>query len=191
MTLPSRRFMLLGAATLALTGCASSPPAQYYQLAALPGPIRPGITMRIGVRSIEIPGYLDQTNIAQPAGSYQFSSAANALWAQPLASMLQSVMVQNLAQRLPDATVIASGGAIGAPADLLLEINLLRFDPDPSGNIQLTAQFAIRTAAGQPDWQIQTFSANATQTGSTTADAVAAMSKLWAEAADQLAGRIP
>ena len=104
--------------------------------------------------------------------------------------MLQSVMVQNLAQRLPDATVLASGGAIGAPAGLLVEINLLRFDPDPSGNIQLTAQFAIRAALGQPNWQIQTFSANATPTGPTTADAVAAMSKLWAAAADQLASRI-
>jgi uncharacterized lipoprotein YmbA len=191
MTLPSRRFMLLGAATLALAGCASSPPARYYRLAALPGPAHDGITPRIAVRSIEIPGYLDQTNIAQPAGTYQFSSSANALWAQPLATMLQSVMVQNLAQRLPDATIIASGGAIGAPTDILVEINLLRFDPDPSGNIQLTAQFAIRAASGQPNWQIQTFSANATPTGPTTAEAVAAMSKLWADAADQLAGRIP
>jgi uncharacterized lipoprotein YmbA len=191
MTLPSRRFMLLGAATLALAGCASSPPTQYYKLAALPGPARNGITPRISVRSIEIPGYLDQTGIARPTGNYQFSSSANALWAQPLATMLQTVMVQNLAQRLPDATIIASGGAIGAPTDILVEINLLRFDPDPSGDIQLTAQFAIRAATGQPNWQIQTFSANAAPSGPNTADTVAAMSKLWAAAADQLASRIP
>ena len=104
--------------------------------------------------------------------------------------MLQSVMVQNLAQRLPGATVLANGGAIGAPAGLLIEINLLRFDPDPSGEILLTAQLAIRAATGLPDWQIQTFSTQATPAGPSTSDAVAAMSKLWAAAADQIASRI-
>ena len=189
IVLPRRR-LLLGAATLALTGCATAPPAQYYRLAPLPGPARNGVTAQIGVRSIEIPGYLDQTGIARPSGGYQFSSFANQLWAEPLATMLQSVMVQNLAQRLPGATVLANGGAIGAPAGLLIEINLLRFDPDPSGEILLTAQLAIRAATGLPDWQIQTFSTQATPAGPSTSDAVAAMSKLWAAAADQIASRI-
>jgi uncharacterized lipoprotein YmbA len=190
MTL-SRRNTLLGGAILALSGCAAAPPTQYYRLAPLPGIPRNGVTARIGVRSIGIPGYLDQTAIARPSGGYQFNSFANQLWAESLGGMLQSVMVQNLAQRLPDATVLASGGAIGAPAAWLIEINLLRFDPAPSGDIILTAQIAIRPATTTTHWQIQTFSAHATPTGPGAADIVAAMTKLWAAAADQIASIAP
>lgn len=189
-----RRRTLLRTAPVALaatlTGCASSAPTQYYRLAALPGLPRNSAPLQIGVRSIGIPGYLDQNAIARPSGGDEFDSFANALWAAPLAGMLQSVMVQNLTQRLPDATVLATGGAIGAPAALLVEIEILRFDPDPSGTIELTAQIAIRAATGTPDWRIQTFSTQAPLAGPQPADIVAVMTTLWAKAADQLASRI-
>lgn len=189
-----RRRTLLTTASLAclatLAGCASPAPTQYYRLAALPGLPRSSAPVQIGLRSIGIPGYLDQNAIARPSGGDEFDSFANALWAAPLAGMLQSVMVQNLAQRLPDATVLATGGAIGAPARLLVEINVLRFDPDASGNIQLTAQIAIRDASGAPDWRIQTFSTQAPLAAPQPADIVAVMTTLWAKAADQLASRI-
>jgi len=188
-----RRFLLTAAplaATAALAGCAGAPPTQYYRLAAQSGLPRPSAAVQIGVRSIGIPGYLDQNGIARPAGGDQFDSFANALWAAPLAGMLQSVMAQNLAQRLPDATVLATGGAIGVPAALFIEIDVLRFDPDPSGNIALVAQIAIRAATGAPDWRIQTFTAQAMPAGAQPADIVAAMTTLWAQAADQLADQI-
>ncbi len=178
------------AATAALAGCAGAPPTQYYRLATLPGRPYPSAALQIGVRSIGIPGYLNQDNIARPAGGNQFASFANALWAASLAGMLQAVMAQNLAQRLPDATVIATGGAIGAPAALFIEIDILRFDPDPSGNIALVAQIAIRAATGAPDWRIQTFSGQLMPAGPQPADIVAAMTSLWAKAADQIASRI-
>jgi hypothetical protein len=98
-------------------------------------------------------------------------------------------MVQNLAQRLPGDIVLASGGAIGAAPDIYVEINVLAFSPDASGNITLQAQLATRHASAQ-DWQLQTFRASAA--GGTTPDGIAAaMSALWGQAADMVAGMIP
>jgi len=115
------RRLLLAAGAAALTGCAATP-TNYYRLAAIPGAIRTGITARIGVRGVSIPGYLDQTGIVRVSGAYQFDTYANELWAEPLAGMLQAVLVQDLAQILPGTTVLASGGAPWSFSLLMLAI---------------------------------------------------------------------
>ena len=102
----SRRACLC-AGTVLLTapaGCSSSPPTRYYRLAVLPGTSHHTPPFTVSVRSVSIPGYLDQTGIAKSGGDYQFSVYGNDLWADQLANMLQSAMVQDLAQRLPEAT---------------------------------------------------------------------------------------
>jgi len=183
--LPRRALLCLGAAA-ALAGCAA-PPTLYYRLAALPGTQLGNVTKSIRIRNIMLPDYLDQTGIAKPSPKYQFASFANALWDEPLANMLQSTMVQNLSQRLPNATILQSDGGIGAPADIFVEINLLRFDPDPSGAIQFCAQIALRTAGTAAPFLTKTLKNSATPATQTPADIAATMSVIWAGAADQIA----
>lgn len=182
-----RRAVLWGL-PFALAGC-SSPPAQYYRLAAVPGTAGSGGPNAVGVRGINIPGYLDQNNIVKPSGAYQFDSFANELWAEPLGDMLQGVLVQDLAQRLPDATVVASGGAITVPADVLVEINVLSFEPDASGQVTLNAQIALKSGADRALWATGNFQKSA-DAGAGAAGTVAAMSTLWGMAADQAAAMI-
>jgi uncharacterized lipoprotein YmbA len=177
---------LLFAAALGLAGCASSPPTNYYRMAALPGANVGAAPVSVGVRSITIPGYLNQTGIAKSSGAYQFASYGNEIWAEPLADMLQNVMVQDLAQRLPAATVIADGGGIQAPSGVLVEMNILRFDPGPDGQIVLTAQVAIKTGAKRVLCATRTLQSTAGP-GPGATGTVAAMSTLWAGAADQVA----
>jgi uncharacterized lipoprotein YmbA len=83
--------------------------------------------------NVRIAGYLDQNGIAKATSEYEFAVFDNDLWAEPLSDMLQSTLVQNLTQRLPMATVTRSNGAVGTPAGLLVEIEILRFDLDSSG----------------------------------------------------------
>jgi uncharacterized lipoprotein YmbA len=173
----------------ALAACASAP-AQYYRLAAIPGAIRNGAPSSIGVRSISIPGYLDQNGIAKGTGDYQFGVYSNELWADRLDDMLQSVMVQDLAQRLPAATVIGSGGSIGMSSDVLIEINVLRFDPDSTGKIILTTQIAIKSGRTRALWATRTFQNSATPDNANVSYIVATMSMLWASMADQVADLI-
>jgi uncharacterized lipoprotein YmbA len=175
--------------TLALAGCAAAPPTAYYRMAALPGPVQNSAPVAIAVRGIGIPAYLEQTGIAKPAGAYQFASYANALWAAPLGDMLQSVMVQDLAQVLPAATVTASGGAVSGPPGVLVEINILRFDPDPDGRIQLLAQVAVKAGPGRTVCATRTLQSSAAPDAGVTG-IVAAMSGLWAGAAGQVANMV-
>jgi len=85
--------------------------------------------------------------------------------------------------------VIGSGGAIGAPAELLVEINLLRFDPGAGGQLILSAQLAVRAAASTSNWLTNSYQTQAAA-GASAIDTVAVMSRLWAAAADQLAAMI-
>ena len=184
----SRRRVLRfapGIALAGLAGCASAP-TQYYRLSALPGPVLDTAPQSIRIRNISVPGYLDQNTIAKAGGAYQFDSYPNALWADGLANMLQSTLVEDLTQRLPKVTVTGTG-AIGAPAGLLVEINVLRFDPDPSGSIILNAQIALKNPDGsfRLTKTIQSSGAPATPDAAGTA---AAMSGLWAGLANEIAG---
>ena len=180
-----RRYLML--ATLALTGCAGAT-LHSYQIAMVPGAVRGGNGQRIGVRRIGVPGALAQSSLPMPGTAYQANSFANDQWAAPLPTLLQTAMVQNLAQRLPGDTVLANGGTIGAAPDVFAEINILAFSPDESGNITLQAQIAIRPANTQ-DWKLQTFRASAA--GGSTPDGIAAtMSTLWGQTADAVAGML-
>lgn len=191
MTASRRACLRAGPVILAaaLAAC-SSPPAQYYRLAAIPGAIHSNAPFTVGVRGISIPGYLNQDGIAKNSGDYQFGVYGNELWADRLGDMLQSAMVQDLAQRLPTATVIGSGGSIGVSSDVLVEINVLRFDPDSTGKIILTAQFAIKSGSTRSLWATRTFENSTTPDNANVSDIVAKMSLLWASLSDQIADLI-
>jgi len=185
----SRRMMLYTGAAFApvvLAGCASTP-TQYYRLAVIPGAVTNSPVVKIGMRSISIPGYLGQDGIAKAGAAYQFSTYASDVWAEPLGSMLQDVTVQELAQRLPAASVVSNSGAIAAPADLLIETNVLRFDPDSNGQVILIVQIAIKSGRNFRPWLVQTFTNSATPAAPDVANLVATMSTLWAGVIDQLA----
>src|SRR5271165_7081548 len=113
----------------ALAAC-SSPATRYYRLMAVPGTVQHAAPTNVAVRTVSIPGYLDRDEIAKIGRDYRFEFYSNDLWAEQLSGMLQAVMVQDLTQRLPEVTVLDSGGSIDAYSDILVEINILRFDPD-------------------------------------------------------------
>ncbi len=179
-----RRFLIASSGAALLAGC-SSAPVHNWSIAALPGAVRGGAGQRVGVRPIGLPAALNQSGVPVYSVDYAANTFPNDQWAAPLSSLLQTAMVQNLAQRLPADTVLAVGGAIGAAPDELVEIQLLTFAPDSAGEVRLMAQLAVRPAKAQI-WQFRNFSATA-PAGKTAQQIVAAMSQLWAQAADQVA----
>jgi uncharacterized lipoprotein YmbA len=184
----SRRH-LLQTAVAGLAGC-SATPARYFRLAMVPGTVRNTPPQTISVRNISIPGYLDQSGIARASGDYQFSVFANDLWAESFGNMLQAILVQDLAQRLPDATVTASLGAVGTPADLRVEIDILRFDPGADGRVVLVAQVALKSSPGGEFLVTKTLQSSAMPAGIGAVDTVAVMSTLWGWGADNIADLI-
>ncbi len=177
--------MVPGLAIAGLAGCAAAP-TQYFRLETVPGTVSGIPPQTIRIRAISIPGYLAQNGIAKTADAYEFAVFDNDLWAEPLADMLQSTLVQNLTQRLPAAIVTGSAGAVGTPAELLVEISILRFDPDPSGKIILMAQVALKSSPGSAFLVTKTLAASAMPAGNDAAGIVAAMSLLWGQLTDDI-----
>ncbi|MCB8877343.1 PqiC family protein [Acidisoma silvae] len=187
---PRRQFLalVLGAAPVALglSGCASADP-NYYRIGFVPGTARTGGPRQIEVRSISIPGYLDRTGIVKSAQDFRLDIHSNDIWADSFASMLQDSMVQDLTARLQGSTVIGAGGSIGANADLLVEINVLRFDPDTDGQMVLQIQAGLRDGNTMTLLSTRGFSHQAPAGGPAVAAIVATMSRLWGQAADDIA----
>jgi uncharacterized lipoprotein YmbA len=184
-----RRRIFLSGAGLTLAGCVRTAMVNAYRLAPLPGAVRPGGPASIGVRSVGIPGYLDQNGIVRAAGAYQFNTYENEIWAEPLAGMLQAVMVQDLAQILPASTVLASGGAIDSPVQVDIEINVQKFDPDQAGQMVLLAQVAVKDGQSHAGLGTRTLSLTC-PVGLGVTGTVAAMSALWGQAAGQIAAML-
>lgn len=179
-----RRILLASSGALLLTGCATTP-INNWQISATPGPIKGGTDIRLAVRNIGLPGALSQPGVPAPGPANAANTFPNDLWAAPLGTILQTSMVENLSQRLPQDTVLAGGGAIGAMPDQYVEIQILDFSPDSSGLVTLKAQLAIRPV-NNLNWTLENFSASA-QGGDNADRITACMSKLWGQMADQLA----
>jgi uncharacterized lipoprotein YmbA len=183
-----RRNILRAAPGLVIAGLAgcAAPPAQYFRLEAVAGSVTNIQPQTIRVRDISIPGYLAQNGIAKTADAYEFAVFDNDLWAEPLADMLQSTLVQNLTQRLPACIVTGSRGAVGTPAGLLIELNVLRFEPDATGRVTLQAQVALKSSPGGAFLVTKTLAVSAMPAGSGAAGIVAAMSLLWGQLTDDI-----
>lgn len=179
-----RRLIFLSPLPIILAGCASAQ-IRSWRIAPVSGPVKVGTGGKVGVRNIGLPSALSQTGVPEPGGAYAANTFPNDLWAAQLAEMLQIVMVENLAQRLPNDTILADGGAIGEAPDQLIEIQILGFTLNAIGDISLSAQFATRPSASQ-NWQFQNFQSKAAG-GQTAETIVATMSYLWGEAANSLA----
>ncbi len=130
---------LLWLLLLALVGCTSPNPV-LYTLAVVPGPVLAGAPHSIQVRRIGLAGYLDRPGIVRSSADYKLQIANDDRWGEPLGGLLLRVLDQDLSQRLPASTVYADSGAISADPDLIVEIDLQRFDADSAGVILLSAE---------------------------------------------------
>jgi hypothetical protein len=57
--------------------------------------------------------------------------------------MVASTVAENLGQRLTTSTVYTEGGAISSTPDILVELELQRFELAEDGTVQLSAQVAV------------------------------------------------
>jgi uncharacterized lipoprotein YmbA len=140
---PFLTLMLLAA----LAGCGSPDPV-LYTIGTAPGPAQTGGPRVVLVQQIAVARYLDRSQIVRSSENYRLDVMSNDWWGEPLAAMLNRVLVAELSQRLPQSTVIADTGAVSARPDATVEVNVERLDEDARGSLVLQAQAAVR-ATGQ------------------------------------------
>jgi len=140
---PSRRVIL--ATFLALPGlaaCGSTPSPRLFMLTPQPSTATSNVAQTIVVRRVAVAKYLDRSQIVRYRDQYELTYSEFMLWGEGLIDMITRVLVANLSARMPRSQVYAASGPLTGPsADITIEINIDKFDPDPNGTIVLAGQW--------------------------------------------------
>ena len=138
-----RRLLVAFLAASALPPACGSPAPALYAIQPVAGVARAAGPRIVQLRPIGLARYLDRQQIVRSAEDYRLDVAANDWWGEPLGTMLARVLVEELSQRLPGATVIDEAGAITLDPDITVEINVRRLDAARTGEVVLAAQVAV------------------------------------------------
>jgi uncharacterized lipoprotein YmbA len=188
MTL-SRRGLLGLALAGSAAACASPEPA-YFTLAAVPGtPMRGGPAL-IELRRPGLAGYLDRPEIVRSNSPYSLRVTGSERWGEPLGDLFTRILAEDLNARLPGSSVFTSAGSITADADATVEIDIQRFDADPSNRVVLLAQVAVSRGRARASALTRVVRLTVQPVGPTTANLVAAMSTALGQLADALAAML-
>lgn len=188
---PGGRLPRRTIAALALTafaaGCRSAEPV-LYAIQSAPGEVRRRGPASVTVREVSLARYLDRLPIVRSAEEYRLEVSNNDWWGEPLDAMLTRVLVENLAQRLPSSSVFGSGGAITAPAEAAVEVNVQRLGLVAAGSLALTAQVAVEWRDSRRRSVTRTEALRVPVAGGDTSAFVAAASAAVGQLSDRIAG---
>jgi uncharacterized protein len=146
-----RRFRLAALVVAGAIAACASPDPVLYTIATAPGAVQTAGPKVVLVQQIAVAHFLERSQIVRSSENYRLDVMSNDWWGEPLAPMLNRVLVEELGQRLPQSTVIADNGAVTARADATVEVNIQRLDEDVAGNLILQAQVSVRfTGQTQP-----------------------------------------
>jgi uncharacterized protein len=184
-----RRSLLLAPLLLATARCISPDPA-IYTLRAVPGMALGGGPVAVKVARPGLAGYLDRSEIVRDSSANRLLLRGGERWGEPLGDMIGRVLAEDLAQRLPGTSVFTAAGTISADASVTVEMDVQRFDLDPSGVVVLLAEIAVRRGQGYDPASTHSLRLTARPTADGTPELVTAMSGLVGQLADAVAGLV-
>lgn len=195
-TLSFRALTLLAGLAPALLagGCADTPTTNFYTLSparAAASSTLLGETARVvAVGPVTLPDYLDRPQIVTRDSAYAVKLAPFDQWAGPLADMVPRVLVENIAQALPDDRVVRFPQVSGQTFVYRVPLDISRFDVDTAGTATLIARWQVydRTGKAAPVIADATFVHPATDR--TYEAYAAAMSAALADLASRIASDV-
>jgi uncharacterized protein len=183
-----RAVIAIGLLT-AVAAC-SSPNPVLYTIAPVPGAQQATSPKVVVLQQIGLERYLERLQIVRSSEDYKLDVMPNDWWGEPLGAMLSRVLVDELQQRLPQSVVISEVGAVSAPADATVTLNIQRMDKDASGNLILSAQAGIIFKGRAAAPVLRSFRFSVTPPSSGIPGEVAAISTAVGQLADGLAAML-
>jgi uncharacterized lipoprotein YmbA len=191
-------WIAVGFACVAVSGCSAlepkadpsrfftlTPLSQFDQIQAQSSSDPGGIS--IGIVPVKIPGYLDREQLVTRVSQNRFQIAENDRWAEPLEQNFTRVLLQNLTALVPTARVVSYPWRPSERPEYQLEIELLRFEPNAAGNVELIARWLVRETATKKASAVKETRLTPPVKGSSTEAAVAAMSGALGELSREIA----
>jgi uncharacterized lipoprotein YmbA len=131
---------------LGIFGCRNSPPPiVYYTLDPLPlnmnnTPAPPPVEaprLGIGLGPVDLPTYLERTQIVTRTGDYTLAVNDFDRWAGPLDEEIQRVLVVSLGEALPGAEVLSYPWDRRQEPTYQVRLSIQRFDGQRGGSVHL------------------------------------------------------
>ncbi len=181
---------ILGLGIFLLSACASSPEPRRYALTPGAGVRLNGAPLKVEVRRVSLPRYLDRQALVRRIGSAQLELYHQDLWGAPLDEMVSETLAENLALRLPGSSVFTDEGAIHSKPDVHVEAELQRFELTEEGVVRLDAEVAVQFEDPRRDDLLDRYGLSLRSSGDAPADVVREMSSLLARLSDAIARSI-
>ena len=122
-------------------------PSRFFVLAPLPDAASPSTgnhVSSLGVGPILLPRYLDRPEIVTRVGPNEVRPAVFDYWAGSLSHQFESVLTQNLQTLVHPDRVQAFPWYAGAAPELVVEVDVQRFEPSSDGRAELAARWRVR-----------------------------------------------
>jgi uncharacterized lipoprotein YmbA len=136
------KLSLIIVTAVLLVACGSSPANNYYVLSAHDSPPPTGVSPTLGVGPITIPEYLHRDNLAYRRSDNHVQVAGADLWAEPLESGIQRVLVLNLSGLLNTQAVSSFPWQAKRAPEYGVKVNLLQLESNEQ-QAMLTAEWLI------------------------------------------------
>lgn len=147
MLVTARSITLFVMTSLLLVACGSSPPVRYYALtsssAHAPQDVEDAAILGLG--PLELPEYLNRTQIVTRGIGAELRVDEFSRWAEPLNLSLHRIVAANVDALLDNVVVVSFpyDAAIQTAVDYRLLGEVDRFDADRSGRVVLDVQWVI------------------------------------------------
>ena len=174
-----------------ITGCGSSPRTHFYALNVVPGAAEQmtATSSRVQLVAVHLPPALDRRSIVRMTGSNSVQINDTERWSAPLDEMVRNVLSRDIAERLPEGTVVLPDAPAPARTDSLV-VTIAQFGPDASGLVRLEGSWSLLAGSSdtpmlQHDFRLD--AGSATTDGDATA---AAMSRAVGDLAANIASTL-
>ena len=142
------RALLVSATIASCTVLTPRPdPSRFFVLAPLPDTGSPSAGSHVsslGVGPILLPRYLDRPEIVTRVGPNEVRPAVFDYWAGSLSHQFESVLTQNLQTLVRPDRVQPFPWYAGAAPDLVVEVDVQRFESSSDGRAELAARWRVR-----------------------------------------------
>jgi uncharacterized protein len=154
---------LLFAAVLLNYGCSSSVQTRFYVLYPIKDKVQQQVVNTdtcpiVGIGPIRLPKYVDRPQIVSSGGDHELLLSDEAHWAEPLSYNFPSVVALNLSSLTCTKDVVVFPWRSGMPINYRVDIEVLRLDGKPGGNVYMDARWDVTKTSSPPEaWRTSTF----------------------------------
>jgi uncharacterized lipoprotein YmbA len=168
-----------------LAGCTASPPPRLFLLAPRAPASTESFAGTISLKTVDIPAYLDRPQLVRLNDPYELQVSELERWGEATQEMVTRVLASDLGLRLPAGHVVPASGPLSVSADVVLEVDISRFDAEPEGTVVLAGQWVVKR--DDRPRRLRAARIRVQPEAPSTPALVAAMSEALGQLADQIA----